>query len=273
MGESETNEQEAAENAFRRARSKIQFPYTDLSRAEELCHALLEIAGRAETEQTQLAVKLDMSANGGTFRGRLSAAKMFGLIETPSSGVRLTGLGRQILERDTKAAARAEAFTNVELYSAMYDRYNGYSLPPAAAVERQMVELGVPPKQKERARQAFASSAETAGFVAPNGRFCKPALAAPLPDEKEDSETTFGGGGGGGSNDQRDQAGSAGRGGGDAHKPAHQDMTDMALEYRLVDLITEAHQKDPQVVSHIIAVITFLKTKDLSGPGQKSGEG
>lgn len=205
MGADEIAEQDLGADASgeiqKRVMGKIQFPYSDLERAEDFCRALLEIAGRAEAEQTQLAVKLDMSANGGTFRGRLSAAKMFGLVATPTGKVRLTELGRQILEADTRAAARAAAFLKIELYAAMYDRYNGYALPPAAAIERQMEELGVPPKQKERARQAFASSAQRAGFISSTGRFSKPVLAAPeINDDIEDieAETSSGGGGGGG---------------------------------------------------------------------------
>jgi hypothetical protein len=202
MGVSETTEQdpegEGSGEIQKRFMGKIQFPYTDLERAEELCRALLEIAGRAETEQTQLAVKLDMSVIGGTFRGRLSAAKMFGLIDTPAAKVKLTLLGRQILESDTRPAARATAFLKIELYAAMYERYNGYALPPAAAIERQMEELGVPPKQKERARQAFASSAQTAGFIASSGRFSKPVLAAPTAEDVIDAQTPENGGGTGG---------------------------------------------------------------------------
>ena len=42
-------------------------------------------------------------------------------------------------------------------------------MPPAAALEREMVELGVSPKQKDKARQVFERSAEQAGFFATGG--------------------------------------------------------------------------------------------------------
>ena len=59
----------------------------------------------------------------------------------------------------------------------MYDQYKGNALPPPPAIERQMEELGVSPKQKERARQTFMKSAQYAGFIDPaNGRFVKPGI-------------------------------------------------------------------------------------------------
>lgn len=54
-----------------------------------------------------------------------------------------------------------------------------------------------------------------------------------------------------------------------SHDPVK--ITDSALEYRLVDLITEAAQKDPAVVEHIIAVVTFLKTKDIDVASDSGG--
>ena len=51
------------------------------------------------------------------------------------------------------------------------------ALPPPDALESQMVQLGVPEKQKERARQTFYGSARVAGFLDPtNGQFVRPAV-------------------------------------------------------------------------------------------------
>ena len=183
----------------KRDRTLIEFPYTDLNRSEELATALAQAGGKVWIEQTQLAVAMDMSSGGGTFRGRLSAAKMFGFIETEAGKVRLSDLGLHLLDETTQRAAKVEAFLKVPLYKAMYDSYNGFALPPAAAIERQMQSLGVPPKQAERARQAFASSAQAAGYIASNGRFSKPTLA-PVPareEASEDREAEAGGGNGG----------------------------------------------------------------------------
>jgi hypothetical protein len=52
--------------------------------------------------------------------------------------------------------------------------YKGNALPPPPAIERQMEQLRVSPKQKERARQTFMKSAQYAGFIdSSTGRFVK----------------------------------------------------------------------------------------------------
>ena len=64
-------------------------------------------------------------------------------------------------------------------------------MPPPPAIERQVTELGVSPKQKERARQTFMKSAQYAGFIdASTGRFVKPGVATrdDPPPEKHDNE-------------------------------------------------------------------------------------
>jgi hypothetical protein len=60
----------------------------------------------------------------------------------------------------------------------MYEQFRGHALPPPPAIERQVEQLGVSPKQKERARQTFMKSAQYAGFIdASSGRFVKPGIA------------------------------------------------------------------------------------------------
>lgn len=150
---------------------------------------------------------MDQSAVGGTFRSRLSAAKLFGFIHTSRGSVEITDLGRDVIEPSRAAAARVTAFLRVPLFAALYDRFNGYALPPAAAIERQVVELGVSSKQKDRARQVFQKSANLAEFIdQTSGRFVKPATRqqedprekAPPSDKQDISK---GGGGDGGDGD------------------------------------------------------------------------
>jgi hypothetical protein len=180
----------------KRDRTQIEFPYSDMSRSHELTKALGDAGGKVWIDQTQLAVAMDMSVGGGTFRGRLSAAKMFGFVETDSGRVRLSDLGILLLDEATERTAKADAFLRVPLYAAMYNSYNGFALPPAAAIERQMQSLGVPPKQAERARQAFAASAQTAGYIASNGRFSKPALPPAEVRDRQPDDTRHESGGG-----------------------------------------------------------------------------
>jgi hypothetical protein len=91
--------------------------------------------------------------------------------------VRLTGLGQRAADPHQQAAARAESFLTVPLYEVIFDKYKGYTLPPPKTLEREMISLGVAPKQGERARRAFERSAQQAGFFA-QGSDClvKPAF-------------------------------------------------------------------------------------------------
>lgn len=181
----------------KRERTKIEFPYSDLESAVEMIRTLQSRAGTS-CELTQLAGWMNQTATGGTFRSRLGAAKLFGLVETEQGRVSLTNLGRDAADDVKGQAAWASAFLNAPLFVAMYDQFQGYALPPAAAIERQMEQLGVPSKQKERARQIFVKSAQFAGYIADNGRIIKPVHAAPpLPADPQERKRNGGGGGDG----------------------------------------------------------------------------
>ena len=155
----------AAADAPKRIRSEVEFPYTDLQSAVELAQTIHEKAG-SSCDTDELAVWMGQTATGGTFRTRLGAARMFGLIETGQGRATLTQLGRDVLDGSgTERALRVTAFLNAELFNMMYDKFKGGVLPPPAAIERQMGELGVSPRQLERARQTFTKSAQYAGFI------------------------------------------------------------------------------------------------------------
>jgi hypothetical protein len=146
--------------------------------AVDLAKTVRDKAG-SSCEIDELAAWMGQTASGGTFRTRLGAARMFGLIETGQGRVALTQLGRDVLDDSGNGRiARVTAFLNVELFRVMYDQYKANVLPPPPAIERQMEQLGVSPKQKERARQTFMKSAQYAGFIdAATGRFVKPGIA------------------------------------------------------------------------------------------------
>lgn len=190
-------EQLAAET--KRFRSEIGFPYADLESAVEIAQTIHSKAG-SSCEADELAAWMGQTATGGTFRTRLGAARMFGLIETGQGRVTLTQPGRDVLDNSgNERAARVVAFLNIELFRAMYEQYKGNALPPPPAIERQMEQLGVSPKQKERARQTFMKSATYAGFIdSSTGRFVKPGISQK--DEgsgpQKPQERSEGGGGG-----------------------------------------------------------------------------
>jgi hypothetical protein len=157
---SSESEQQAPQG---RGRSTVEFPYTALDDAEEIAGAVRHVGGTA-CDWEQLATKLNQAPKGGGFRLRVSGARTFGLIDTDRGRVELTDLGIRILDPAHQRAARVESFLAVALYKQVFDRIKGQLLPPPAALERMMEQLGVPPKQKDKARQVFMRSAKYAGF-------------------------------------------------------------------------------------------------------------
>jgi hypothetical protein len=190
-------------DASKRERSKIVFVYNDLEDAAKLAGTLQSRAATAACEVKQLASWMNQSSEGGTFRSVLGAARTFGLIETQRGGsVALTMLGRDALDDNKRQNALAEAFLQVALHKKLYEQYEGYALPPPAAIERQIESLGVPKKQKERARQTFTKSAHYAGYIDPQtGRVIKPPTAVAPPPSAEPPEKNKNSGGGGGDGD------------------------------------------------------------------------
>ncbi len=161
----------------RRERSAVAFPYSDLRSAIRVGQVLYEKAG-ASCDDEQLASWLNQTANSGTFRSRLSAARMFGLVDYAQGRVTLTAPGREAIDDSSGLSARADAFLKVSLYNSLYSQLRGHALPPAAAIERLMITAGVSSKQADRARQAFINSAQFAGFIDPaTGRFIKPGFS------------------------------------------------------------------------------------------------
>jgi hypothetical protein len=146
-----------------RERSSIEFPYGDIEDATLVAMAIHENAG-VSCSPDQLAAYMHHVATSGTFRLRVSTARVFGLIETERGAVSLTPLGRTIVDPSNERHARVDAFMSVPLYRAIFEKYKGHLLPPPAALEREMANLGVSSKQTDKARQAFERSAQKAGF-------------------------------------------------------------------------------------------------------------
>jgi len=85
----------------------------------------------------------------------------------------------------------------------MYDHHKGNALPPLQPLNGKWNSLVSPPKQKQRARQTFTTSAQYAGFIDPaTGRFVKPGIAqkdeaAPRDETKREDRSGDDGDGGG----------------------------------------------------------------------------
>jgi hypothetical protein len=148
-------------------------------------------------------------ADGGAFRQKIATARIFGVTENErgSGEIKLTDLGRCIVDSAKEKAARSDAFLRVPLYRAIYENYKDHMLPPRVALEREILNLGVSSKQTDKARQAFERSAEQAGFFAHgDDRLVMPVVnkhqspdtrkietPAPKADERKRDES-FGGG-------------------------------------------------------------------------------
>lgn len=185
-----------------RQRSTIGFPYADLNTAVELANAIHGHVGSGECDDDQLAAWSGQSVKSSGFRTQIYAARMFGVLEGESGRHRLSDLGRSIVDPNRSREARARAFQMVPLYRALFEGHRGGVIPPTAALEREMVGLGVAEKQKERARQVFERSAEQAGyFEHGRNRLVMPGVAPGAQHEEEkprEEESDRGGGNGNG---------------------------------------------------------------------------
>jgi hypothetical protein len=152
-----------------RKHSTIKFPYNDLDDVVKLTRTLHQNRG-GRARISELAAELGQSAASGTLRLRLSAARMFGLVEVRHQQVMLTPLGQAIVDPAKEAASRVKAFLQVPLYERIYEEFNDTQLPGDSGLEARIREFGVTPNQVSRARQVFMRSAEQASFFKTAGR-------------------------------------------------------------------------------------------------------
>lgn len=186
-----------------RGRSTIEFPYLDLNNSIAVADNV-RIVGGTSCDWKQLAVKMGQVPDGGGFRMRVMTAKVYGLLTYDRGTIVLTDLGIQIIDSQYERRARVDAFMKAPLFKQLFDKLNGMTLPPPAAVERMIEQLGVAPKQKDKARQVLMRSAKQAGLFELSGdRLSLPpgtsgAVKEPPPGVQEQPKILNGGGNGGG---------------------------------------------------------------------------
>lgn len=150
-----------------RERSTIKFPYGDLNDAIEVAKDIFKNGGQRGSPEQVAAWTGHKVVDSGAFRGKLATSRTFGLINVDREAISLTELGSEIVDPQRESQARVKAFMNVPLYKQIYDAYRGKILPSEnAALEAEVVRLGVAKKQADKARQAFQRSADQAGFFA-----------------------------------------------------------------------------------------------------------
>ncbi len=202
----------SAEATEAQGKSTIRFPYLDQDDAVKLAKAIHAVAGNSCTRDA-LAGHLKVSATAGAFNLRMVTAKMFGFVEADKGLFSLTELGKRAIDPRQEKAARAESFLLIPLYKRMFDQYRNMLLPGNPALEKAMEQMGVAPKQTDKARQAFQRSAQQAGFFSfGSDRLIAPpttsssALQTPANGENGQTGHGSGSGGDGGGGDDGNQS-------------------------------------------------------------------
>lgn len=158
-----------------RAKSGVSFPYWDLNSVVEVAKVMHERAGGV-CDNVQLAGILGYSGvSNGSFRTRVSAAKMFGVIEdTDDRRLRVSARGRRIVAPITPADgsnARVEAFLAVDLFKRVFDRFHGTTLPENIGLRNLLQnEYQIVPDRIAPTVRILLDSAEQAGLFKTAGR-------------------------------------------------------------------------------------------------------
>ena len=181
----------------KKPRSSTAFPYYSLDKSIEVAKVVHERAG-GQCARGQLAGLLDYSGvkNGG-FLTRISAAKMFGLIEESGDTITLTDRAKKILSPVRQSdgdQAKLDAFMAVELFRRVFNDFDGHTLPaPAGLTNLFLTTYKIVPNQVASALRNLMDSATTAGLfnVAGRTRLIKPiiqsdGMAPPPPPKAED---------------------------------------------------------------------------------------
>jgi hypothetical protein len=151
-----------------KTRSEIAFPYFSLDKSIEVPRLIHERAG-GRCGRVQLAELLGYSGvkNGG-FLTRMSAAKMFGLIDELGDAIVLTERAKKILAPVRPAdaeQAKLDAFMSVELYRRVYEDFDGQTLPTPMGLKNLFLNnYKVVPLQVDAALRNLMDSAESAGL-------------------------------------------------------------------------------------------------------------
>lgn len=186
-------------------RSSVAFPYYSLEKSIDVPKVIHERAG-GRCGRGQLAGLLSYSGvkNGG-FLTRMSAAKLFGLIEENGDTITLTDRAKKIISpvRPTDAEqAKLDAFMAVELYRKVFEDFDGHTLPSADGLSNLfLTQYKIVPNQVAPALRNLMESADNAGLFKVAGNRSKlirpiirndgapPSAPAPAPSPENSTET------------------------------------------------------------------------------------
>jgi hypothetical protein len=104
-----------------------------------------------------------------------------------------------VVDSKREREGRARAFLSVPLFAALHDKFKGGVVPPTAALEKELIALGVASTLSDTARRVLERSAEQAGFYeAGRDRLVMPGLMHQDGGADLDVDKPNGGSGGGG---------------------------------------------------------------------------
>ncbi len=164
MKTTENNDQERKDAAY---------PYYDLEACIKFASHLKEIGGsKGGVKKSLLAKQVSLAESTPSFFQRLSASKVFGIIEGWGSYA-LTETGRKYFypqSENDKNEAILKLFLNPPAFSFIVKRFDGDKLPTTEIMGNIFhQELGVPDSWKDRVAQIFTRSAYFAGIIDSGG--------------------------------------------------------------------------------------------------------
>ena len=221
-------------------KSGVSVPYYDIDHSIIVAKTIHDQGGGACSRE-QLAPLLKYSGtNNGGFLTRISAAKMFGLVEESSDSLRVTTRGQQIISPVIPTdvdRAKVEAFLSVDFFANFYERFKGNVLPQEAGLKNLLENTySIVPGRVVPSLRVLLDSAEQAGFFRVAGNRSKMVMPI-IPNQNADGQPPPGNSAqqneqGGSGNGERTQdegaqkggrgkhAGGGGGGGGDSEIPA-----------------------------------------------------
>src|SRR4051794_17072217 len=146
-------------------------------------------SGLAPTTATRLAAALAGESGAENFKNKIYAAAKYGFLLLPPFGTPGAGLVTPLPLLDAlddparEAVTRAQAYLNVPLHRAFFERYRDQVLPPDEVVQRELVEgLGVSAGQEKNVRRVVLKAATQAGLLGLDRRLVLPSGLTLAPD-------------------------------------------------------------------------------------------
>lgn len=161
----------------------FRFTMFDLDSCIEVARTIQDNGGLLSADELASYLRYK-SSNNGSFNTRLGNAKLFGLVEGTSSALSPTRRALEILHPDFPEAAeraRLDAFEAVPLFRAVFEQYQGQTLPDEVGLTNALTtRWGVAKEKASAVLSRLLLSAEQAGLFRTAGnrsRMIRPTFA------------------------------------------------------------------------------------------------